>query len=131
MPRFGLCALGVLAAGCVQPYHLARDDSPTVLAHQLLTAPNPADPGPYRVRTLYYGSGKDRRRPGLREGGGLRTPTAARRTPRRPRDARAARPAAPLAAAGPPPTPPPRAPGAAPPAPPAGGPAGRRPSPLP
>ena len=75
MPRFGLCALGVLAAGCVQPYHLARDDSPTVLAHQLLTAPNPADPGPYRVRTLYYGSGKDRRRPEFREGVALRTTT--------------------------------------------------------
>jgi len=73
MPRLLLCALGVLATGCVQPFHLARDDSPTVLAHQLLTAPNPADPGPYRVRTLYYGSGKDRRRLEFRDGVALRT----------------------------------------------------------
>src|ERR1051326_932116 len=73
MPRLLLCALGLSAAGCVQPFRLAKDDSPTVLAHQLLTAPNPADPGPYQVRTLYYGSGKDRRRPEFREGGAIRT----------------------------------------------------------
>src|ERR1043166_7118153 len=37
-------------AGCVQPLKLARDDSPTVLSHQLLTAPNPAEPGRLRAQ---------------------------------------------------------------------------------
>lgn len=63
-----LCvALGFLAGGCVQPLRLARDDSPTVLSHQALTASNPADRGPYAVRQLYYGSGKDKRRPEFRD----------------------------------------------------------------
>ncbi len=65
--------LGLLAAGCVQPFRLARDDSPTVLSRQTLTAPNPAERGPYAVRTLYYGSGKDRRRPEFRDSVALKT----------------------------------------------------------
>ena len=65
---------GCLAAtSCVQPLHLAKDDSPVVLAHQLLTAPNPSTPGQFEVRTLTYGSGKDRRRSAFRDSATLRT----------------------------------------------------------
>ncbi len=72
-PLLASLALGVLAAACVQPLRLARDDSPTVLAQQTLTAPNPADRGPYAVRMLYYGSGKDRRRTEFRDSVTLKT----------------------------------------------------------
>jgi dienelactone hydrolase len=68
-------ALGLLAGACVQPLRLARDDSPTVLSHQALTVPNPADRGPYAVRTLFYGSGKDKRRPEFRDSVTLKTRT--------------------------------------------------------
>src|SRR6266542_2714200 len=73
MTRLLVCALGLTAIACAQALRLARDDSPTVLGHQLLSAPNPADPGSYQVRTLYYGSGKDRRRPEFRDSVTLRT----------------------------------------------------------
>ncbi len=62
-----------MTASCVQPMHLAHDDSPIVLAHQALTAPNPAEPGPYRVLTLTYGSGKDRQRAAFRDSVVIRT----------------------------------------------------------
>src|ERR1043166_7878070 len=62
----GLLAALALA-GCVQPLKLARDDSPTVLSHQLLTAPNPAEPGRLRDRTLFYGSGRRRGPPECRD----------------------------------------------------------------
>ncbi len=62
-----------VALACVQPFRLAQDDSPTVLSHQDISAPNPADIGPYRVRTLFYGSGKDRRRAEFRDSVTLRT----------------------------------------------------------
>jgi dienelactone hydrolase len=59
--------------GCVQPLRLARDDSPTVLANQLLPAPNPGERGPFPVRTMYYGSGRDKRRAVFRDSVTLRT----------------------------------------------------------
>ncbi len=31
----------VALAACTQPLKLAKDDSPTVLSHQTITAPNP------------------------------------------------------------------------------------------
>lgn len=66
--------VSVLAlTACMQPLRLARDDSPTVLAHQTLTAPNPSARGTFAVRTLYYGSGRDKRRAEFREGVALRT----------------------------------------------------------
>jgi len=68
---FWLAALG--AGGCVQPLRLARNDAATVLSRQLLTAPDPGAPGPWAVRTLYYGSGHDRRRPEYRDSVTLRT----------------------------------------------------------
>ena len=69
------CAVTALAAACVQPLRLARDDSPTVLANQLIGAPNPAERGPFAVRTLYYGSGRDKNRAAFRDSVTLRTTT--------------------------------------------------------
>ena len=63
----------VVAAGCAQPLKLTPDDSRVVLAHQLLDAPNPADRGPYTVKTLYYGSGTDKQRRSYRDLVAIRT----------------------------------------------------------
>ena len=76
-PRHGFSAalaVAMLAASaCVQPLRLARDDSATVLAQQLIAAPNPGTPGPFRVQHLYYGSGTDKRRPEYRDSVTLKT----------------------------------------------------------
>ncbi|HSA55033.1 MAG TPA: hypothetical protein VLE53_04980 [Gemmatimonadaceae bacterium] len=69
-----LLALTTLGA-CVAPLRLARDDSPTVLAQHLLDAPDPGQRGSFRVRTLYYGSGTDKRRAEFRDSVTLRTAT--------------------------------------------------------
>jgi hypothetical protein len=58
----------ILVAACTQALKLTKDDSPTVLSHQLINAPNPGEHGTMTVRTLYYGSGTDKRRPEYREG---------------------------------------------------------------
>lgn len=63
----------VLMAGCVQPLRLAQDDSEAVLGRQFLTAPHPAERGSFPVRTLFYGSGTDRRRAEFRDSVSLRT----------------------------------------------------------
>ena len=64
--RFSMGAVVALLVaglgGCTQSLKLSADDSGTVLARQLITAPNPGEPGPYRVRYLTYGSGTDKRR---------------------------------------------------------------------
>jgi dienelactone hydrolase len=65
--------LPLLLLGCVQPLHLARNDAPTVLAHQEVQAPNPSMRGSFPVHTLYYGSGTDRRRPEYRDSVTFRT----------------------------------------------------------
>lgn len=63
-------------AGCIAaPLKLARDDSTIVLARQLITAPDPGVRGPLAVRTLYYGSGTDRRRVEFRDSVTIRTAT--------------------------------------------------------
>ena len=50
MKSFSILVLAsVVGVGCAQPLKLTADDSKTVLAHQLLDAPNPADRGPYTV----------------------------------------------------------------------------------
>ncbi len=67
-----LVAAAALAA-CAQRLKLAKDDSPTVLAHQSLMAPNPAERGSFTVRTLYYGSGTDKRRAVFRDSVGIKT----------------------------------------------------------
>ena len=66
-------AVTVFLASCVQQMRLAPDDSPIVLAHQALTAPNPAESGRYRVLTLAYGSGRDKQRAAFRDSVTLRT----------------------------------------------------------
>ncbi|HEV8233067.1 MAG TPA: hypothetical protein VGP84_00665, partial [Gemmatimonadaceae bacterium] len=68
-----LVAASIVAAGCAQPLKLTPDDSKVVLAHQLLDAPNPADKGPYAVKTLYYGSGSDKRRRYYRDSVAIKT----------------------------------------------------------
>ncbi|MGE0551965.1 MAG: alpha/beta hydrolase family protein [Gemmatimonadales bacterium] len=73
--RFAALAAVCLAAGCVQPLKLARDDSATVLAHQLIDAPDPRAPGPLAVKHLYYGSGNDRHRAEFRDSLTLETRT--------------------------------------------------------
>ena len=69
-----LPVIGILGA-CAAPLRLARDDSPVVLAHHLLSAPDPSQRGSFRVRTLYYGSGTDKRRAEYRDSVTLRTAT--------------------------------------------------------
>jgi hypothetical protein len=72
--RFAVAAL-LGTIGCVAPLKLARDDSPAVLARHQLSAPDPGQRGSHRVRTLYYGSGTDRRRPEYRDSVTLKTAT--------------------------------------------------------
>jgi len=60
-------------AACAAPLKLAKDDSGVVLAHHTLQAPNPAEPGSYAVRHLYYGSGTDKRRIEYRDSVTLKT----------------------------------------------------------
>jgi dienelactone hydrolase len=73
-----LAALPTLVTlfGCVvQPARFSKDDSPVVLAHQLLTAPDPGQRGSFTVRRLYYGSGNDRNRAEFRDSVTIRTGT--------------------------------------------------------
>jgi dienelactone hydrolase len=65
----------VLAAACSQSLKLAKDDSPTVLSHQTITAPNPGEPGSFRVKRMYYGSGTDRQRHEYRDSVTIKTRT--------------------------------------------------------
>jgi len=71
------CSLAVsaLTTACIAPLKLAKDDSPVVLARQLLTAPDPSQRGPFTVKTLYYGSGTDRQRREFRDSVTLKTKT--------------------------------------------------------
>jgi dienelactone hydrolase len=70
-----IAAVAVALAGsaCARTVKLSKDDSPTVLARQLLDAPNPALPGPFPVKTLYYGSGDDKQRARFRDSVAFRT----------------------------------------------------------
>ncbi|MDA1080731.1 MAG: hypothetical protein O2973_03485 [Gemmatimonadetes bacterium] len=61
-----LCAAITLAA-CTQALKFSKDDSATVLSYQTINAPNPAEPGSFAVRTMYYGSGTDRNRPEFKD----------------------------------------------------------------
>jgi hypothetical protein len=65
----------VVLAACIQPTRLSRDDSGVVLARQSLNAPNPGEPGTYRVRQLYYGSGTDIRRRVFKDSVSIKTAT--------------------------------------------------------
>ena len=67
--------LALAAAACSQAIKLAKDDSAVVLSRQTITAQNPAEPGPFAVKTLFYGSGTDKQRPEYREGVAIKTKT--------------------------------------------------------
>jgi dienelactone hydrolase len=68
----GAAALGL---GCSQALKLAKDDSSVVLSQQTIAAPNPARPGPFAVKTLFYGSGIDKQRPEYRDQVAIKTKT--------------------------------------------------------
>ena len=68
-------ALGLVVTGCTQALQLTKDDSPTVLSHQLIAAPNPGEKGSLAVKTLYYGSGTDKRRAEYRDSVAIKTKT--------------------------------------------------------
>jgi hypothetical protein len=70
-----LVSFAALAAGCTQALSLSKDDSPTVLSHQVITAPNPGEKGSFVVKTLYYGSGTDKRRREFRDSVTIKTKT--------------------------------------------------------
>ncbi len=74
MRRLSFAAIAVVLAGaCTQALKLTKDDSPTVLSHQLITASNPGEPGSYAVKMLYYGSGTDKRRAEFRDSVTIKT----------------------------------------------------------
>jgi len=74
--RLAVSSVSLGVAACIQqPLKLTKDDSPVVLSHQSITAPNPGQPGTYTVRTLVYGSGTDKRRAAFRDSVALKTKT--------------------------------------------------------
>jgi dienelactone hydrolase len=75
MTRAGLVTVAALAAACSQPLKLMKDDSAEVLSRQTIAAPNPADKGSFAVKTLFYGSGTDLRRPEYRDQVAIKTRT--------------------------------------------------------
>ena len=68
-----LVLVATLLVGCSQSYKLTKDDSPVVLNQQAIEAPNPGLPGPLQVKTLFYGSGKDKRRAEYRDSVKIKT----------------------------------------------------------
>ena len=75
--RRTLIAIVVVAvvSACTQALKLSKDDSPVVLSHQLINAPNPGDRGSFPVQRMYYGSGTDKRRPEFRDSVTIKTKT--------------------------------------------------------
>src|SRR4051812_27330181 len=73
--RRSLVGAAVLAAACTQAMKVTKDDSPTVLANQLITAPNPGEKGSFAVKTMFYGSGTDKRRAEFRDSVTIKTRT--------------------------------------------------------
>lgn len=70
-----LGTIATLVVSCTQALKLAPDDSKTVLATQAISAPNPGLPGTLHVKTMYYGSGTDKRRPEFKDSVTLKTPS--------------------------------------------------------
>ena len=72
--RSALPALVLAGSACIrQPMKLTKDDSPVVLAHQAISAPNPGVNGTFAVKTLVYGSGTDKHRAAFRDSVTLKT----------------------------------------------------------
>jgi len=63
------------AAACTPALKLTPSDADLVLTRQALRAPDPGQPGPHRVLTLYYGSGTDKNRPEYRDSVAIVTET--------------------------------------------------------
>jgi hypothetical protein len=63
----------VVTASCTQALKLSKDDSPTVLSHQTIAAPNPGERGSFAVKTMFYGSGTDKRRAEFRDSVTIKT----------------------------------------------------------
>ena len=73
-PATALLAVAcILTAGCRGSVELVPSDAPTALARHTIDARDPGQRGHYGVRTLYYGSGTDRRRPEYRDSVTIRT----------------------------------------------------------
>ena len=69
-------SLAFMVSACIkQPMKLTTDDSPVVLSHQTISAPNPGLAGTFTVRTLVYGSGTDKHRAAFRDSVTLKTRT--------------------------------------------------------
>lgn len=68
-------SLALALGACAQPLTIAPSDASTVLAKRSITAANPGEKGTHTVGFLYYGSGKDRRRPEFRDSITYRTGT--------------------------------------------------------
>jgi dienelactone hydrolase len=66
------CGVALLAA-CRAPSLLIRDDSAVQLAHTTIAGPSTGEPGSYKVKFLYYGSGEDRNRAEYRDSVAIRT----------------------------------------------------------
>ncbi|NIS36821.1 MAG: hypothetical protein GWN79_27585, partial [Actinobacteria bacterium] len=62
-------------AACAPALELTPSDADRVLTRLALDAPDPGQPGPYRVLTLYYGSGTDKNRPEYRDSVAITTET--------------------------------------------------------
>ncbi|MEJ2207056.1 MAG: hypothetical protein P8170_23485 [Gemmatimonadota bacterium] len=73
LPRLAAVVCLIHAASCAPALRLAPSDADTVLARQVLDAPDPGKDGPFAVLTLYYGSGTDRNRPEYRDSVAIRT----------------------------------------------------------
>ena len=66
------CCLALLTS-CRAPSLLIRDDSAIQLAHTTIAGPSTGEPGSYKVKFLYYGSGDDRNRAEYRDSVAIRT----------------------------------------------------------
>jgi dienelactone hydrolase len=71
--RANVACAAILLAACAQRTVLTKDDSPVVLNGHAIQAPNPGLHGPLTVRTLFYGSGTDKRRAEYRDSVRIKT----------------------------------------------------------
>jgi dienelactone hydrolase len=73
--RLLACAPLLMLVACAPALKLTPSDADVVLSRQILDAPDPTLTGPYKVLTLYYGSGTDKNRAIYRDSVAIRTPT--------------------------------------------------------
>ncbi len=71
--RWITLGLTCTSVSCASSGTFSPSDAETVLSQQVLAAPNPAEPGRFTVRRLYYGSGSDKRRVEFRDSVAFRT----------------------------------------------------------